>query len=135
MFIARIKCLSPEDKTSIIVKTFGFETRKDLDEALKHLQKCGCPLFAAETESRESTSGHLIGKWNAEKKATYWQGYTTECGRYKDSCWVHFGTNDECQKWADITNERAVSYFCTSASVSHVAGDLWRVDYRTPYND
>lgn len=134
MFIARMKTMSTKDKSSVI-KTFSFETEKDLDEALYHLKRCGTPVFAAESESKESTSGRMIGKWNMEKKPAYWPGYTTEYGRYKDHCWVNFGTEEECREWADKTNSESVCYFSTSASMSHVVGDLWRVDYCTPYND
>lgn len=133
MFIARMKTIT-KDKT-VAIKTFSFETEKDLDEALYHLKRCGTPLFAAEVHSKESSSGRLIGKWNERKDPVYWAGYTTERGPYKDHRWVHFGTEEECAAWAKETNDKGVSRFCTFATKSHVVGDLWRIDYCTPYND
>jgi len=133
MFIARMKTLTKEktEKTT----TYVFGTDKELNDALYHLKRCGCPVFAAEAENENAIHGRIIGKWNMEKSPSYWPGYTISSGAYKDSEWVNFGTEEQCKKWADDTNASGQCYFDTSASASHVIGTLWQTKYYRPYND
>ena len=122
-----------------VIHTFHFDSEADMNYAANLLGRTPSRGFSAETSGSDETRGIVRKSWDRRQRLFDDRigrlELTVQSGAYRDSVWELYGYKDECEAEAEETNGKAMSYFSTSAFTRHVAGDLYKVVFTTPYND
>ena len=132
MFIVRV---SSKNKQEQEIRTFTFDTERDMEKAVSALKKTTCKGFSADVDSADAHKGKIRDMWDRSTKYISSLSRTVQFGAYKDSITEVFGLKEECSEAATKTNEAICCWASRKAVLAHVAGDLYKVTYIDPYTD
>ena len=132
MFIVRVQTI---EENRPVIRTFTFEAEKDMDYAVHMLKETSCNGFSATVKNAADTRGHIRDKWNHGTRGGCSLYRTVSFGAYKDHVYEVYGLKEECASAADKTNARVTCWADTTAVLKHVAGDLYKVTYISPFTD
>ena len=131
MFIVRVASGVKEPE----IRTFTFDSEKDMAKAVAALKKTTCKGFSAVVSSVDALKGRILDKWDRSSKYICSLSHTVQFGAYKDSITEVYGHQDECSEAATKTNEAITCWASRKAILAQVAGDLFKVTYIDPFTD
>ena len=134
MFIARVQTGRNEPN----VRTFRFETERDMNRAADVLMQMRNRGFCAEVDSVDAVHGKILKSWDRkDRDGHYWNNLerVIDGGAYRDDVWEWYGSESEYATRVAECDKNDVSYFSTHAYMDNVVGDLFKVTYRKPFND
>lgn len=130
-----IRTQTKENNQVPAIRTFTFDSEKDMKDAMAALITTRCKGFAAVVNKQSDKRGKILASWDRSTRFFSDMQRTVQSGAYRDEIWEVFGLKDECQAAAEKTNARATTWASVTAKVQHVAGDLFKTVYRDPYKD
>ena len=131
MFIVRVQ----SGVTRQEIRTFTFESEQDMDKAVAVLKKTTCKGFSAIVSAVDALKGRIMDQWDHSSRFTSSLSHMVQYGAYRDTISEVFGHEDECSQAADETNKAATCWASRTATLSHVAGDLFKVTFVSPFTD
>ena len=133
MYIVRVQ--TEENKEQPTVRTFTFETEKDMDRAVFLLKQTPSRGFSATVKNADDTRGQIKDRWNRSNRYNSSLTSTVQYGAYKDSISETYGLKDECAAEVERTNAKATCWASKKAILKHVVGNLYKVTYISPFTD